>query len=504
MYASQTKRGGKAKRPEIIISRITEAFFRHPVSAHCSQPDKHELIRFAVRKYRTFRRLSWDQRLQRGRDIIVPATLNTAPRLWRIAVFLVLLPMYLPLAAAFAALGFQFAPAWVFKSFGPSIQLPSILLRAERVGLLEKKKWVFLTRVKNVPNRALVEYWRSSFTIINSRFLSFILQPLTFMPFSAGQAKCYPKWKFVLHGARTVMSDRAAYEVNRRYEARYGNQSVITLTDEHQAAGQRALRNLGVPPGSWWVTLHAREHSTKLDFVHDERNADIRGHFKALEFIVNQGGWVIRVGDPSMTPLPKLDGVVDYVHTDAYADWMDLFLHAHCRFQLGSDSGANLLPNLFGRPLAAVNWDPVVGNLEPDSSSMLYIQKMLRNARDGRMLTFAEIYEHGLGYGAPPIGYKRLGLELVDNTPEEILEITKEMFERLDGTVHYTEEDECLQTHFLIVYMLQKIYPARTLSRVGRDFARRHKHLLISQGAAPTQPLPLSSPLPIWGPAERG
>jgi putative glycosyltransferase (TIGR04372 family) len=374
---------------------------------------------------------------------------------------------------------------------------------------LEKKKWIFLTNTKEAPNSALVEYWRSSFTIINSRLLSFVLQPLTFIPFSAGHAKLYPLWEVVIDepsGPRTVRFEQATNEVNRRYEARYGNQSVITLTDEHQAAGQRALRNLGIPPGSWWVTLHVREYATKTDASEYYRNADIRGHFKAMEYIVRQGGWVIRVGDPSMTPLPKLDGVVDWVHTDAYADWMDLFLNANCRFQLGSDSGANLLPILFGRPLVAVNWELTLGQLLPDSSSMLFIQKMLRDARDGRLLPFSEVYEKRLGHGfitGGDKGYKRLDLELVDNTPDEILEITKEMFERLNGTARYTAEDECLQEEYLFLYMRERPQPYRALSRVGREFLRRHKHLLTSPGATPTRPLPPGSTLPACGPAEK-
>jgi putative glycosyltransferase (TIGR04372 family) len=332
----------------------------------------------------------------------------------------------------------------------------------------------------------LNDYWRHHFTIIDSRLLSYFLKPLTYMPFSSDRTKTWPYWRLVFDGTDSSFFGAATHEVTRRYESRNGSQKVLNLSDEHQAAGWRALSKFGLPQGAWWVALHVRERATKRGTKGDSdvnyRNSDIRGHFKAIEHIVSQGGWVIRVGDPSMTPLPPMDHVVDYVHTDTFADWMDLFLNANCLFQLGTSSGANLLPSIFGRPLAGVNWAPIGSLPIPNSALMIHILKLYRSARDGHLLTFREVVETGVSQIWSDAGFAAAGVELIDNSPDEILDITKEMFEIVNGTARYDAEDERLQAEFHALRMSRETVYAPTLSRVGRDFLRRHRGLVLPAG----------------------
>jgi putative glycosyltransferase (TIGR04372 family) len=62
-------------------------------------------------------------------------------------------------------------------------------------------------------------------------------------------------------------------------------------------------------------------------------------YIKAIKAVTKAGGWVFRMGDPSMTPLPKMPQVIDYAHNEIRCDWMDIFLGATFKFLIGTGSG---------------------------------------------------------------------------------------------------------------------------------------------------------------------
>ena len=63
-------------------------------------------------------------------------------------------------------------------------------------------------------------------------------------------------------------------------------------------------------------------------------------------------------------------------------------------------------------------------------------------------MSIREILESGAGMFYHAQEYDQAGIELVDNTPEEITAVVMEMEERINGTWQSTEEDEELQLRF--------------------------------------------------------
>ena len=85
-------------------------------------------------------------------------------------------------------------------------------------------------------------------------------------------------------------------------------------------------------------------------------------------------------------------------------------------------------------------------------------------------------------FGVHDINYKQLGVELINNTPEEITEIVEEMINKLDGKFKVDATDEDLQTKFKD--MTAKVGTLYGLDNVpincpiGTHFLRRHQYLL--------------------------
>jgi hypothetical protein len=69
-----------------------------------------------------------------------------------------------------------------------------------------------------------------------------------------------------------------------------------------------------------------------------------------------------------------------------------------------------------------------------------------------------------------------LGLEGIENTPEEISAVTIEMDERLNGTWETTEEDEELQQKFWTLFGPNKLKSSDL--RIGAEFLRQHRERL--------------------------
>jgi putative glycosyltransferase (TIGR04372 family) len=191
---------------------------------------------------------------------------------------------------------------------------------------------------------------------------------------------------------------------------------------------------------------------------------------------IRERGWVIRMGDPTMKKLPPTDCVIDYPHSDARSDWMDVFCLASCKFFLGTTSGPLCVSCVFGVPVAGANYAPMGHGSY--SKRDLFIPKLLWSEEKQRCLTFEEVLSSPLRTLYSTSDYPAHKVGLVDNTPDEIKGLALEMLDRLDGTVRYTAEDEQRQGRFQTLMALDPTYPIPV--RVGRDFLRKHRTLLAA------------------------
>jgi putative glycosyltransferase (TIGR04372 family) len=113
---------------------------------------------------------------------------------------------------------------------------------------------------------------------------------------------------------------------------------------------------MGIPLSEWFACLHVREGGFYgWDTSGSYRNASIQNYLKGIRVITDAGGWVVRLGDPSMTPLPTLQRVIDYAHTRFKSELMDLYLIKECRVFVGMNSGPFDIANLFRKPAVLVN-----------------------------------------------------------------------------------------------------------------------------------------------------
>lgn len=263
-----------------------------------------------------------------------------------------------------------------------------------------------------------------------------------------------------------------SHAVQRRWEHE-GRGPLLYLSDDERARGRAQLAELGVPEDAWFVPLHVRED--RRDILLDSRNVDIGTYRQAIDAVVERGGWVIRMGDRSMTPLPPIEGVVDYVFTDAKSDWMDVFLWADCRFTIGTTSGPAGVPQTFGKPVLQTNW--LIGYPYWYSGD-IYLPRLFWSEREGRYLSFGEARSSPLGVTLLGSELARHGLRIRANTADELEEAVVEMIEQLEGRLELTpaEEEQRMRLESLPTLWGRPEPPHG--ARIGRGFLRRHAELL--------------------------
>lgn len=290
--------------------------------------------------------------------------------------------------------------------------------------------------------------------------------------------KRFAKFEYLQVDLREAVMDESGEKYHATLTEWNERPPLLALTDRHKKHGQACLKQLGVPEGSWFVAVHSREagyDAPEHQYTHDYRNSDIESYRLAVEEVIDRGGWCIRVGDPTMKPLKPFPGFIDYANSRFKNDWMDVFLCASCKMFLGNSSGIALVSTLFGVPSAQANLIPYVASLPPDPAN-ISIPKLLRN-QSGELIKFPEIFGSPIAQFFDSKTYEQNGLTVIDNTPEEIRDMTVELLDRIDNGKSYSMHDERLQAIYKS-YIRKGHYCYGVRSRIGRKFLSKHAELL--------------------------
>ena len=262
----------------------------------------------------------------------------------------------------------------------------------------------------------------------------------------------------------------------------------LHFTEPEEDEGKKLLNKMGIDDNSWFICFHSRDsvylssqwnklYDSSRDWgYHDFRDCNIKNYLEAAKYIASLGGFAVRVGYGVAEKLPDLNNarIIDYASYHR-TDFGDIYLPAKCKFFLGNPAGISLISTIFHVPVIWGNNIPF--DQTPHRKGDLYIPKKTWSTKKERFLTFGEILESEVAHYGFGTQYAEAGLEVVENTPEEILDLAKEMNERLDGNFKYTEEDEELQKRFRSLFQPHH-HSYGSPARIGAKFLRQNKELL--------------------------
>lgn len=364
-----------------------------------------------------------------------------------------------------------------FKFFKPFLVT---VLHSDRIGHLALNTELFLRRKQlgrmdcsHATPIFLLKYGRTA----NHQLLTMFKRNLVILE-KPGLFWLYMSIDWILN--RTGFTFALPMEDNEDYEFKKAETSLILTKEENKKGGQ-LLKEIGVDlDKDWFVCIHSRDgaylakQNPGVNWkYHDYRDSDINDFTDAIKYIVDKGGYIVRMGSEVDQPLKfQHDRVIDYA-VKCRSDFMDIYLIAKCRFFLGTTGGICDVATAMNKPRISVNYcPPGIALFGKDS---LYIPKKLKSKRNGSYLTLSKALQEG--WDKLGIDYNELGYEYEDNTPQEILEVTKEMLARLDGSFKLSEEDENLiQKYFDLFKPNNLSYKVKT--PIGLHFLKNKPELI--------------------------
>lgn len=342
---------------------------------------------------------------------------------------------------------------------------PDCLLKEQALGHIPKRKWIILAPPRRVANEHLLSYWEPYFIIVRHPILCYFINSMS-------------RWRLmrydISHYILAVGKAQAAY----RIFAEWGDRSpILKLSQEDERWAAIKLKELGLPDDVWFVCIHVREggFSPVDEELHSHRNGSIENTIPAMQEITSRGGWVIRIGDPTMTPLAKMPQVIDYAHHSMKSARMDIILCAKTKFLLGNTSGIALVSSVFGVPCALANMIPLsvlwFGKKDLCISKLLYLED------EKRYMKFSEILKSPIGEFQYAAQYEGRAILVEENTSNDIEELVIEMLKSLSNHFETNEEDIHLQSKFISLFEKHH-YAFSSKCRVGTNFLRKHCALI--------------------------
>jgi putative glycosyltransferase (TIGR04372 family) len=209
------------------------------------------------------------------------------------------------------------------------------------------------------------------------------------------------------------------------------------------------------------------------------RNSSIFTYLAAAEELARQGYWCFRMGAVVDETIPcRNKNIIDYANTFR-SELLDIYLISHCELILSDTTGLRDLSFMFRRPTATAN----IFRLDLlHSWGGVFIPKKYIVRRSGRLFTLRELLATGGGPSAPtawPRYAAAHGLDIEDNTEDEIYELTIEATQRLKGTWKDDDVDTRRQQRVNELYAGKQLQLGGPLHAVlATTFLRRHPQFL--------------------------
>lgn len=328
------------------------------------------------------------------------------------------------------------------------------------------KKYFISTTYEKVANKKLLDLWSNQIRVLKNRPINFLLNFMTYGPFLKHDVSDY-----------VLSTGRAAryYRVNSDWGSR---PSTLTFDQDLILRGTEVLRKLGIPEGSWFVCIHVRErgYSESDDGVHEYRNFESGTMLLAIQEIISRGGYCIKMGHKTSAPvLDEVNGFINYADSEYVSDEMDVFLCGSCRFFLGNTSGLFILSSIFNVPVVLTNVIPITSM--PFRCGDLAIFKRIINLDKNRQLTIKEMLGSDIVHFRVGALYRKNNLGYINNTAEEIRNVTIEMLEAIEGNFYMPASGELMEKFRAMVQ--PNHYCFSFTSQISLSYLSDNKALLI-------------------------
>jgi len=298
----------------------------------------------------------------------------------------------------------------------------------------ESKEYAVFKADKRISNQTIYSLLSNNKNIIFTNFADF---PLWFLETFLLSSSLLISWENELHPKFTITSSTP---------------SNINIDDLDEKEYRKILEINKINPP--FICVHNRD-SAYIDYygsdgnLHDFRDFDFHDYEVSINRITGLGVTVVRIGEIIKTPYITNNRRFVSVTGARRSHFSDVVLLSKCLFFVGCSTGFSQVSRIFRKPELLINYIPFrINELSAWAKNSIILPKKLYKINECRYLRFSEMAE--LPYDIHYKGdfFRNMGLQVENNTPEEIADAIMEMWLRTKGEWNDSEIQQQFQNNF--------------------------------------------------------
>ncbi|MFM1776697.1 MAG: hypothetical protein RLZZ260_264 [Actinomycetota bacterium] len=268
----------------------------------------------------------------------------------------------------------------------------------------------------------------------------------------------------------------------------------LKLPQKDRDSSSEYVKKIGIDPQKEFIALMVRDGAYKSDIVQANtqvrtdkeiyRNQDVNDYLQVAEKFASMNVQIVRMGAKVERPFTSNSPlIIDYASTGMRTEAADIYLASECAMCISTNLGFDHIAAMSGKLRVITNQALIIQASTLFYSTDVFILQRFIERSSGRLLTLSESLQfaeiRNLDWYHKVID---LGLDFVRNTPEEILEVSLEGWQRSKG--QWVDSPEGLELQAKYWHIYDTFFPEhkdRFLNgrpHVGASFLRNNKSWL--------------------------
>ena len=312
-------------------------------------------------------------------------------------------------------------PNLILNRIGEGCDQSALVIQMLSSQILKEKPVLLVSKSTKHANIAMLDYYRDAFEIITDEKEFNELLPLRSHSFFNSYIAKFSDDIFGHNGELTA-------GIHTKFQTLGKNPFVFNLKEETEEVALKYLKNFGLSHNEEFVTIHVRESGYVDAEHHNIRNYNPDILDPAIDYLLQSGLKVVRIGHNKMSRLSPRPGLIDLAHEQRPGE-VDIFLCAVAKFFIGTPSGPWSLAYQFGTPTLQIGH---YTQCQWRLNGLVHIQP-IREIETGRTLSMKELKLLDLHKIVATKPYEMRGLSPVPLSERELLKATQEMIDFKDN-----------------------------------------------------------------------
>lgn len=205
----------------------------------------------------------------------------------------------------------------------------------------------------------------------------------------------------------------------------------MDLPKAYYETGEDFCSRHGIDTSKPLIAMHIRDDGFHQLHRQSIRSSDADGYVPAIDWLLNAGYQVIRLGDQRMKRLEfPQKKYWELPFLDQYSEQIDPFIVSKSLFMLASPSGPHVYATALDKPILCVNG--LLNFLHVAGRREMVCFKDYVDLNTGRSLTLTEVFDRKLYYAVHEPELTSAGCSVRDASPEKILTSVQNMLDWLN------------------------------------------------------------------------